>query len=112
MSAPKSSSDVPEADERYRLLVESVADYAIYLLDPAGRVASWNSGAAKIKQYSASEIIGKHFACFYTAEDVAAGRPQQNLEAAMRLGHIRDQGLRVRKDGTTFQADVVITALH
>jgi PAS domain S-box-containing protein len=108
-----------EAEERlrasevqFRLLIERVEEYAIYLLDPTGRVMSWNSGAEKIKGFRANEIIGKHFACFYTAEDVAAGRPQQNLEAAARLGHIRDQGLRVRRDGATFHADVVITALR
>ena len=99
------------SEEQFRLLVERVEEYAIYLLDPAGRIMSWNEGAKKIKGFSASEIIGKNFACFYTADDVAAGKPQRNLEAAKRLGHIRDQGPRVRKDGTTFQADVVITAL-
>ncbi len=99
-------------EEQFRLLVERVEEYAIYLLDPTGRVMSWNSGAEKIKQFSAEEIIGKHFACFYTAEDVAAGRPQHNLEMAARLGHIRDHGLRVRRDGSTFYADVVITALR
>ena len=100
------------SEEQFRLLVDRVEEYAIYLLDPTGRVASWNSGAEKIKGYSAQEIIGKHFACFYTAEDVAAGRPQKNLENAARTGHIHDEGVRVRKDGSTFQADVVITALR
>jgi len=99
------------SEEQFRLLVDRVEEYAIYLLDPDGRIMSWNHGAEKIKQYSSDEIIGKNFACFYTAEDVAAGKPQHNLEMAARHGHIRDQGLRVRKDGTTFQADVVITAL-
>jgi PAS domain S-box-containing protein len=99
-------------EEQFRLLVERVEEYAIFLLDPTGRVMSWNSGAEKIKQYSADEIIGKHFACFYTAEDVAAGKPQHNLEVAKRMGHVRDQGPRVRKDGTNFDADVVITALR
>jgi PAS domain S-box-containing protein len=100
------------SEEQFRLLIERVEEYAIYLLDSTGHVMSWNSGAEKIKQFSAAEIVGKHFACFYTAEDVAAGKPQYNLEAALRLGHIRDQGPRVRKDGTTFEADVVITALR
>jgi hypothetical protein len=100
------------SEEQFRLLIERVEEYAIYLLDPTGRVMTWNSGAQKIKQFTASEIIGKHFACFYAGEDVAAGRPQRNLEDAARLGHLRDQGLRVRKDGTTFYADVVITALR
>ena len=100
------------SEEQFRLLVERVDEYAIYLLDPQGRVASWNSGAAKIKGYTAQEISGKHFACFYTAEDVAAGKPQHNLETALRFGRVHDQGIRVRKDGSTFQADVVITALR
>jgi PAS domain S-box-containing protein len=100
------------SEEQFRLLIERVEEYAIYLLDPHGRIMSWNSGAEKIKQFSAAEIVGKNFACFYTAGDVAAGRPQKNLEDAARLGHLRDQGLRVRKDGTTFHADVVITALR
>ena len=99
------------SEEQFRLLVDRVEEYAIYLLDPNGTIMTWNHGAEKIKQFAASEIIGKHFACFYTAEDVAANRPQKNLDAAARLGHIRDQGLRVRKDGSTFLADVVITAL-
>jgi len=100
------------SEEQFRLLVERVEEYAIYMLDPTGRVLSWNSGAERIKGFTAQEIIGKNFACFYTAQDVAAGRPQRNLEVAARLGHLRDQGLRVRKDGTTFHADVVITALR
>ncbi len=100
------------SEEQFRLLIDRVEEYAIYLLDPNGQVMSWNHGAEKIKQFPADEIIGKNFACFYTAEDVAAGRPQRNLEAASRLGHVRDQGLRVRRDGTTFLADVVITALY
>jgi PAS domain S-box-containing protein len=100
------------SEEQFRLLIDRVQEYAIYLLDPTGRVLSWNSGAARIKQFSAGDIIGKHFSCFYTAEDVAGGKPQYNLEEAARRGHIRDQGVRVRKDGTTFHADVVITALR
>jgi PAS domain S-box-containing protein len=100
------------SEDQFRLLVDRVEEYAIFFLDPTGRVMSWNTGAEKIKGFKAEEIIGKHFACFYTAEDVAAGRPQRNLEAATRLGHFRDQGLRVRNDGTTFYADVVITALR
>ena len=94
------------------MLVDSVEEYAIYMLDPTGNVVTWNSGAQKIKQYTAKEIIGKNFACFYTAEDVAAEKPQRNLRDAARKGHIRDQGLRVRKDGSRFHAEVVITALR
>ncbi len=108
----KHEEELRASEEQFRLLVERVDEYAIYLLDASGRVASWNAGAERIKQFTADEIIGKNFACFYTADDVAAGRPQRNLGEALRLGHIRDQGLRVRKDGTTFHADVVITALR
>jgi PAS domain S-box-containing protein len=100
------------AQEQLRILVEGVDEYAIYLLDPDGNVATWNSGARRIKQYSAEEIIGKNFACFYTAEDIAAGKPQYNLAEARRSGHCRDQGLRLRKDGSAFSAEVVLTALY
>src|SRR5213594_717564 len=98
--------------EQFHILVDSVEEYAIYMLDPEGNVMTWNAGAQKIKQYSAEEIIGKNFACFYTAEDVAAEKPQRNLHEAARRGHIRDQGLRVRKDGSTFEAEVVLTVLR
>ena len=84
------------------MLVDSVEEYAIYMLDPDGNVLTWNAGAEKIKQYTAEEIIGKNFASFYTAEDVAADKPQRNLREASRKGHVRDQGLRIRKDGSTF----------
>ena len=100
------------SEEQFRLLVDGVDEYAIYLLDPMGNVASWNAGAQRIKGYAAKEIIGKNLACFYTAEDVSAGRPQRNLEQARTHGHVRDEGLRVRKDGSTFQAEVVLTALR
>jgi PAS domain S-box-containing protein len=101
-----------EAEEQFHILVDSVEEYAIYLLDPIGNIVTWNSGAEKIKQYMADEIIGKNFACFYTPEDVAAEKPQRNLREAARQGHIRDQGTRVRRDGSIFQAEVVITALR
>lgn len=98
--------------EQFHILVDSVEEYAIYMLDPDGNVITWNTGAEKIKGYSAEEIIGKNFASFYTADEVAAGKPQRNLREAVRRGYIRDQGLRVRKDGTTFEAEVIITALR
>ena len=98
--------------EQFHILVDSVEEYAIYMLDPSGNVVTWNRGARKIKGYTAEEIIGKNFACFYTAEDVGADKPQGNLREAARRGHIRDQGLRVRKDGSTFEAEVVLTALR
>jgi len=106
------STALHETAEQFHILVDSVEEYAIYLLDPNGNVITWNTGAEKIKGYSGEEIIGKNFASFYTADDVAAGKPQRNLREAVRRGSIRDQGLRVRKDGSTFEAEVVITALH
>jgi PAS domain S-box-containing protein len=113
MSDDRSSqSAVQGTEEQFHTLVNSVEEYAIYMLDPAGNVMTWNAGAQKIKQYAAEEIIGKNFACFYTAEDVAAEKPQRNLREAARAGHIRDQGLRVRKDGSIFPAEVVLTALR
>src|SRR5882724_954195 len=98
--------------EQFHILVDSVEEYAIYMLDPDGIVVTWNTGAQKIKGYTAQEIIGKNFACFYTAEDVAAAKPQRNLLEAARRGHVRDQGVRIRKDGSTFEAEVVITVLR
>lgn len=107
-----SSTALHETVEQFHILVDSVEEYAIYLLDADGNIITWNTGAEKIKGYSTEEIIGKNFASFYTADDVAAGKPQRNLREASRRGYIRDQGLRVRKDGSTFEAEVVITALR
>src|SRR4029450_2408324 len=113
MSDDRSSkSALQQTEEQFHMLVDSVEEYAIYMLDPTGNVLTWNAGAERIKQYTAEEIIGKNFASFYTAEDVAADKPQRNLREASRKGHVRDQGLRIRKDGSTFPADVVITALR
>src|SRR5438128_11974 len=106
------NSALQQTEEQFHMLVDSVEEYAIYMLDPMGNVVTWNSGAEKIKQYTADEIIGKNFACFYTAEDVADEKPQRNLRKAARQGHNRDQGLRVRKDGSTFHAEVIIKALR
>src|ERR687895_1692671 len=93
-------------DEQFRLLIASVTDYAIYLLDPAGRVTSWNAGAERIKGYRAEEILGEHFSRFYTEEDIRAGKPQRELEVASAEGRYEEQGWRVRKDGSRFWADV------
>jgi PAS domain S-box-containing protein len=113
LALPKTSRERLRRSERqFRLLVESVEEYAIYMLDVNGNVATWNSGAQRIKGYTLGEIIGKNFACFYTAEDVAMGKPQRNLKDAKEKGHTREQGLRVRKDGSVFHADVVLTAIH
>jgi PAS domain S-box-containing protein len=99
-------------EEQFHMLVDSVEEYAIYMLDPTGNIVTWNSGAQKMKQYTAEEIIGKNFACFYTAEDVAAEKPQRNLRRATREGGFRDQGLRIRKDGSTFHAEVILRAMR
>src|SRR5947199_4201311 len=105
------ASALHQTAEQFHILVDSVQEYAIYMLDPNGNVVTWNTGAKKIKGYLAEEIIGKNFACFYTPEDVAADKPQSNLREAARRGYIRDQGVRVRKDGSTFEAEVILTAL-
>src|SRR5258708_15456597 len=99
-------------DAQFRLLVESVTDYAIYLLDASGRVMSWNAGAERIRGYAAAEILGRHFALFYSPEDRAAGQPEQMLEGAARDGRVTGQGWRLRQDGSRFWADGVITALR
>lgn len=98
--------------ERFRLFVEAVKDYAIYMLDPQGRIASWNQGAARIKRYTAAEIIGKNFSCFFTEQDQRDGKPQQELEKAAAEGHFEGEAWRVRKDGTRFWANVVLTAIR
>ena len=97
--------------EQFRLLVEQVKDYAIFLLDPEGRVASWNHGAERITGYSAAEILGRHFACLYPPEDAAAGKPAKALGSATRTGRYQERGWRVRKDGERYFAQVSITAL-
>lgn len=102
----------PASDGLYRLLVESVRDYAIFALDATGVVMTWNAGAERFKGYAPAEIIGRHFSAFYTPEDLARNRPGEELEIAKRVGWVEDEGWRVRKDGTRFWANVVITALR
>lgn len=101
-----------EIEDRFRLFVASVQDYAIFMLDPAGNVVSWNRGARRIKGYEASEIIGKNFSNFYPEEDVRSGKPVMELEVAAREGRFEDEGWRVRKDGSQFWANVIITAIR
>ena len=101
-----------QSDERFRLMVESVRDYAIFMLDPAGNIATWNLGAQLNKGYTTEEILGQHFSVFYTPEDIARDWPARELELALRDGRFEDEGWRVRKDGSRFWANVVITALH
>ena len=101
-----------QSEERFHLLVESVQDYAIFMLTPEGRVDSWNEGARRIKQYTASEIVGQHFSVFYTERDREQGVPQRGLQAAAAEGRFEAEGWRVRQDGSLFWANVVITALR
>jgi len=100
------------SEERFRLLVEGASDYAIFMLDPEGRVASWNSGAERIKGYREEEILGQHFSKFYPQESVERGKPQHELEVAAAEGRFEDEGWRIRKDGSRFWANVIITALR
>jgi PAS domain S-box-containing protein len=101
-----------ERAQHFQLLVESVKDCAIFLLDPMGRIATWNSGAQRIKGYTAAEAIGKHFSIFYRPDDAATGTCELELEVATREGRFEEEGLRLRKDGTAFWANVTITALR
>jgi len=96
-------------EEQFRLLVDAVKDYAVFMLDPDGNVLTWNAGAAAIKGYGPADVLGRHFSMFFTAEDVAAGKPARELDVALRSGRVQDEGWRVRKDGSVFWADVVIT---
>ncbi|MGL4966234.1 MAG: ATP-binding protein [Inquilinus sp.] len=100
------------SEEQFRLLVQGVTDYAIYMLDPQGRISSWNAGAERIKGYAPLDIIGEHFSRFYTEEDRAAGLPAVSLETAARDGRFEKEGWRVRKDGTRFWANIVIDAIR
>jgi len=103
---------VASPDIMYRLLIQSVVDYAIYLLTPDGTVANWNPGAQRAKGYLADEIVGKHYSLFYTEDERAAGVPEQNLEQARRTGRFEEIGARLRKDGSAFHAHVVIDAVR
>ena len=107
----RAEESLRHSEERFRLLVEAVKDYAIFMLDPDGRVASWNAGAERIKGYAAHEIIGKHFSVFYPEEARRKKWPEQELSLAREHGRFEDEGPRLRKDGTTFWANVVIAAV-
>ncbi len=101
-----------QASDAFRLLVSSVLDYAIFILDPHGIVRTWNAGAERIKRWRTDEIVGRHFSVFYPPEDIAAGKCEMELEVAAAGGRFEDEGWRLRKDGTRFWANVVITAIH
>jgi PAS domain S-box-containing protein len=101
-----------EAERRFRILVQGVTDYAIFMLDPEGRVTNWNAGAQRIKGYAPEEIIGEHFSRFYTPEELDAGVPERAIETARKVGRYDAEGWRVRKDGTRFWASVVLDAIR
>jgi len=100
-----------QSGEPFRLMVESVIDYAVFMLDSQGRIATWNKGAERIKGYSAEQIVGKHFSIFYSPADIESGLPERMLAIATQLGRHEGEGWRLRKSGESFWANVVITAL-
>jgi PAS domain S-box-containing protein len=108
----KHEEQLRESEERFRLLVGSVRDYAIFMLDPQGIVQSWNEGAQAIKGYEAAEVIGRHFSIFYTPEDQASQKAERELEVARTQGRVEDEGWRVRKDGSLFWASVAVSAIR
>jgi PAS domain S-box-containing protein len=108
----KAEEQLRRSEARFRLLVSSVRDYAIFMMDLEGRVMTWNTGAAQLKGYSAKEIIGEHFSRFYPPQDVERGKPALELDIAKREGRYEEEGWRVRKDGSLFWANVVITLVH
>ena len=99
-------------EERYRLLIDSITDYAIYMLDPDGLIVSWNAGAERFKGYTEREVLGRHFSDFYTPEDRQQGRPETALKTATEEGRCEGEGWRVRKDGSRFWAHVVIDTIR
>ena len=106
----QAQEELRRSEEQFRLLVNGVEDYAIFMLDPTGHVVSWNTGAERIKGYSAEEILGRHFSCFYPPEDIASGKPGKELEFAAANGRSEDEGWRVKKDGSRFWSNIVISA--
>src|ERR1700712_5687696 len=112
MAGENTERDLLESERNFRLLVEGIIDYAIFMLDPQGRVTNWNAGAERIKGYKASEIVGKHFSVFYTPEDLATDLPRRALETAVNEKHFLAEGWRVRKDGSRFFASVVIDPIY
>jgi PAS domain S-box-containing protein len=108
----RAEEELLRAQESFRLVVEGIRDYAILMLDPDGRIRSWSPGAARLKGYSAGEIVGRHFSVFYTPEDLVAGKPARELLIAGETGRYEEEGWRIRRDGSRFWADVVITAIR
>ena len=101
-----------QSEEQYRLLLDGVQDYAIFMMDPEGRIVSWNAGAERIKGYKADQIIGRNFSCFYPPEEIERGRPAEVLRMAAGTGRHEESGMRVRRNGSRFLASVAITALR
>lgn len=101
-----------QSEERFRLLVEGVTDYGVFMLDPDGMITSWNTGAQRLNGYTRDEIIGKHFSCFYSREDIEAGKPWEELAVARRLGRAEAEGWRVKKDGARYWSRAIVTALY
>src|SRR5262245_667890 len=99
-------------EDQLRLMISSVKDYAIFMLDTGGRIISWNRGAENIKGYKEKEIVGKHFSVFYPEEDIKSGKPEWELKEAIANGRLEDEGWRLRKDRTRFWANVVITPVY
>lgn len=108
----RAEEELRQSEERFRLLIESVGDYAIYMLDAQGNVSTWNAGAQAIKGYTEAEVVGRNFAQFFTPEDIAAGHPAQELGIARDVGRFEEEGWRVRKDGSRFWASVVVTRIE
>jgi len=99
-------------EDQFRLMIEAVVDYAIYMLDPEGRIVNWNTGAQRLKGYSEAEVIGRHYSMFFTEDAIRAGKPQQELEQAKLNGRYEEEGWRVRKIGRQFWANVVLTPIY
>src|ERR1700751_5114487 len=112
LSKQSQQRDLFESERSFRLLVENVADYALYMLDPTGVITSWNVGGQRIKGYSSKEILGQHFSRFYTETDRANGRPARALRIAREQGRYEEDGWRVRKDGTFFWASVILDPIY
>lgn len=108
----KPFDDRLDADDTYRILVQTVKDYAIFMLDTEGNVKTWNAGAALLKGYSREEIVGRHFSTFYTQDDIVAGKPSKEIEICLREGKVEDESWRLRKDGTRFWANVILTSVY
>src|SRR5688572_21916044 len=108
----QAEQELRQSELRLRLLIESIRDHAVFMLDPEGRVATWNPGAQRIKGYTAEEVVGRHFSTFYPSEAAQSGHPDEELRVAAAEGRYEEEGWRVRKDGSLFWAHVVISAVR